>query len=90
VAFNAEGSGGIGAEPVTAGFALRIDALHGEAGQKLHLFSLSGRKAQAGSVRPLDGGTEQTAELPFSAKTIREKKPWGNFLKKLRLDASQK
>jgi hypothetical protein len=31
-----EGRGEIGAEPVTAGVALRIDALHGEAGQILH------------------------------------------------------
>jgi hypothetical protein len=31
---------------VAAGFALRIDALHGEAGQVLHFFSLRGRKAQ--------------------------------------------
>ncbi len=46
----AEGSGEIGAEPVTAGFAKRIDALHGEAGQVLHLFSLSSRKAQIDSV----------------------------------------
>ena len=46
MAVAAERSGEIGAEPVTAGFALRIDALHREAGQELHLFSLSGRKAQ--------------------------------------------
>jgi hypothetical protein len=46
----AEGRGEIGAEPVTAGVALRIDTLHGEAGQVLHLFSLSGRKAQSDSV----------------------------------------
>jgi len=50
MAVAAEGSGEIGAEPVTAGFAKRIDALHGEAGQVLHLFSLSGRKAQIDSV----------------------------------------
>ena len=43
------GSGDIGAEPVTAGFALLIDALHREAGQILHFLSLIGRKAQAGS-----------------------------------------
>ncbi len=50
MAVAAEGSGEIGAEPVTAGFAKRIDALHGEAGQVLHLFSLSSRKAQIDSV----------------------------------------
>ncbi len=40
--FVAEGACGVGAEPVAARFALRIDALHGEAGQKLHSVSLSG------------------------------------------------
>ena len=44
MAVAAERSGEIGAEPVTAGFALRIDALHGETGQELHFFSLRGRK----------------------------------------------
>jgi len=38
-----DGAGGIGAEPMTAGFALRIDTLHGEAGQILHFVSLSGQ-----------------------------------------------
>jgi hypothetical protein len=49
MAVAAEGSGEIGAQPVTASVALRIDALHGEAGQVLHLFSLSGPKAQVSS-----------------------------------------
>jgi hypothetical protein len=49
VAVAAQGSGGIGAEPAAAGLALRIDTLHREAGQELHFFSLSGRKAQADS-----------------------------------------
>lgn len=38
------GAGSIGAQPVTAHFAKRIDALHGEARQILHAFSLSGRQ----------------------------------------------
>jgi hypothetical protein len=46
MAVAAEGSGGIGAEPVAAGFALRIDALHGEAGQELHSLSLRNRETQ--------------------------------------------
>jgi len=46
MAVAAEGSGDIGAEPVAAGFALRIDALHCEAGQELHSFSLRGCQAQ--------------------------------------------
>jgi len=49
-AFASKRSGGIGAEPVTAGVAKRIDALHREAGQELHFFSLRGRKAQVDSV----------------------------------------
>jgi hypothetical protein len=49
MAVAAEGRGEIGAEPVTASVALRIDTLHGEAGQVLHLFPLSGRKAQVSS-----------------------------------------
>jgi hypothetical protein len=53
MAVDAEGSGGIGAEPVTAGFALRINALHRKAGQILHFFSLRGRVAQADSCATL-------------------------------------
>jgi hypothetical protein len=75
MAVAAEGRGEIGAEPVTACVALRIDALHGEAGHVLHLFSLSGRKAQIDSIRPLGGGIEQTSELPLSAKSNCGKKP---------------
>jgi len=48
VAFGAECGGAVGAEPVAAGIAKRIDALDGEAGHILH-FLLSGRKAQADS-----------------------------------------
>jgi len=49
MAVAAEGSGGIGAKPVAAGFALRIDALHREAGQILHIFSLRGREVRVDS-----------------------------------------
>ena len=35
----ADGASGVGAQPVTAGVAGRIDTLHGEAGQELHEFS---------------------------------------------------
>jgi hypothetical protein len=45
-----DGTGGVGAEPVTAGFAQRIDALHGETGQILHVDSLSGQPAFARTV----------------------------------------
>jgi hypothetical protein len=44
VAVAAEWSGGICAEPVAAGFALRIDALHGETGQVLHCSPLVAAK----------------------------------------------
>ena len=50
MAVAAEGRGEIGAQPVTASIALRIDALHGEAGHVLHLFSLSGRRTQIDSI----------------------------------------
>ncbi len=40
-----DGAGGIGAEPVAARVAQRIDALHGEAGQILHADSLNGQPA---------------------------------------------
>src|SRR5882672_1217221 len=49
VAVVRSGSGDVGAHPLAAGFALRIDTLHGKAGHVLHLFSLRGRKAQADS-----------------------------------------
>jgi hypothetical protein len=39
-------NGDIGAHPLAARFAKRIDALHGETGQVLHLGSLRVRKAQ--------------------------------------------
>jgi len=40
-----DGTSGIGAEPMAARLAQRIDALHGEAGQILHAHSLSGQPA---------------------------------------------
>src|SRR5713226_4172400 len=49
-AFVAECPGRVGAQPVASCFALRINALHGEAGQKLHIVSLSGRSALCGAA----------------------------------------
>jgi hypothetical protein len=69
MAVAAEGRGEIGAEPVTAGVALRIDALHGEAGQILHLFSLTGRKAQVGSR----ASTWRRARTNFRAPLVGQK-----------------
>jgi len=75
MAVAAEGSGEIGAEPVTAGFAKWIDALHGETGQVLHLFSLSGRKLRSIRLRPFDSGNPKSSELPLAAKPLAEKSP---------------
>jgi hypothetical protein len=44
VAVAAEGRGEIGAHPLAAGVAERVDALHGETGQILHVDSLRGRE----------------------------------------------
>ena len=50
-AFFAESARGVGAQPVASRFALRIDALHGEARQKLHVVSLGGRRSFAAPAR---------------------------------------
>lgn len=43
------GAGRISAQPVAAHFAMRVDALHREAGQILHLRSLSGPQLRGGT-----------------------------------------
>jgi len=63
------GSGDIGAHPLAAGFALRIDTLHGKAGHVLHLFSLSGRKAQVDSCMARSRSCRKESELPQSPKS---------------------
>jgi hypothetical protein len=86
MAVAAERRGEIGAEPVTPGVALRIDALHGEAGQVLHLFSLSGRKAQVGSwCERVTSCLNKLLSSPYRPKALTEKVP-GSFPNKLRLD----
>jgi hypothetical protein len=81
MAVAAEGRGEIGAEPVAAGVALRINALHGEAGQVLHLFSLSGRKAQAGSwCERVAPRLNKLLSSPYGPKALAEKVP-GSFPK---------
>ncbi len=82
MAVAAEWSGEIGAEPVTTGFAERIDALHGEAGQVLHLFSLRGRKAQIESVATFRRLQPKSSELPLAAKTTLGKIPGKTLRKK--------
>jgi hypothetical protein len=54
VAVAAEGSGEIGAHPLAAGLAERVDALHGETGQILHVVSLSGRARKIASPLAAD------------------------------------
>ena len=56
-AFASKRSGGIGAEPMTAGFAQRIDTLNREAGQILHFLSPEAAKLRGIEVRPTAGGT---------------------------------
>ena len=54
-------SGDIGAEPVTAGCALRIDALHRKAGQIFHFLSIlgAGRRCERFAA-----ATRKSSELP--------------------------
>lgn len=56
-----DGSGGVGAEPVAASFAERIDTLHGETGQILHTRSLSGQPA----LRTHGKRTARVAKAPM-------------------------
>ncbi len=74
----ADGIGGIGAQPLAASFAERIDALHGKAGQILHLLSLSDRYAQIDSA----GTTRQPSKIdqapggPFARRASCKANPW--------------
>ena len=79
-AFCAERSGSIGAEPVTAGIAQRIDTLHRETGHILHFLSPRRRKAQISfEARQLSVATK-TLSSPGNEKTQR-KRP-GNIPRK--------
>jgi hypothetical protein len=79
MAVTAKGRGEIGAEPVTASIALRIDALHGKAGHVLHLFSLSGRKAQIDSIPTARRRNRANFRAPLvGQKQLRKNAP-GNF-----------
>ena len=61
VAFGAKGGGAVSAEPVTAGCALRIDALHRKAGQIFHFLSIlgAGRRCERFAA-----ATRKSSELP--------------------------
>jgi hypothetical protein len=56
------GSGHIGTHPLAAGFAKRIDALHGETGQVLHFSPLRSRKAQLDSSTALSRSRKKKSE----------------------------
>jgi hypothetical protein len=60
---------------VAAGFALRVDTLHGEAGQELHFFSLRGRKVQINLKCDRCSVTTKSSEFPVVTKTRCEKSP---------------
>jgi hypothetical protein len=60
---------------VAAGFALRIDALHGETGQELHSFCLRGRKAHIDLKCGRPSVTTKSSEFPLVTKTSCEKGP---------------
>jgi len=65
-AFGAERSSSIGTEPVTAGFAQRIDTLHREAGQILHSLSPRRRKARISlEARRVVRSRPKSSELPL-------------------------
>jgi hypothetical protein len=86
VAVVGSGNCDIGAHPLAARFAERIDALHGETGQVLHLDSLRGRKAQVKIFATTEHPREKFAEPPGGAsrcKSPAEKKTkyqlaWGH------------
>jgi hypothetical protein len=67
VAVVGSGNCDIGAHPLAARFAERIDALHGETGQVLHLDSLRGRKAQVKIFATTEHPREKFAEPPGGA-----------------------
>jgi hypothetical protein len=79
VAVVRSGSRDIGAHPLAAGFAERIDTLHGKTGHVLHFFSLTGRKAQVNSCATTKRSRIKIAkppggQSPRSAPT--ERRPW--------------
>jgi hypothetical protein len=61
VAVAAEGSGEIGAHPLAAGFAERINTLHGETGQVLHVVSL--RDRELGIAEPPGGRSPRVSPI---------------------------
>ena len=82
------GSGDIGPEPVTAGFALRIDALHRKAGQVFHFLSILGAGPDASASRRQleevlsspgrpNPWWKKHLENPFQNKMLRASKPYG-------------
>lgn len=78
-AFVRDGPGGVRAQPVAAHFAKRIDALHGEARQILHAFSLSGHQLRGGTAgraaeAPCGGPNKNDAAIVAPQQTSVKKK----------------
>ena len=72
-AIGAERSGEIGAHPLTAGFARRIDTLHGEAGQELHFSPSVAAKLRLIQGRQKCVPPEKSLNSPWQPKLPLEK-----------------
>jgi len=64
---------------VTAGFALRIDALHRKAGQIFHFLSILDAGPDASASRRQ---VEKVLSSPWASKSLVEKAPGKSFSKK--------
>ncbi len=80
-AVDAERSSGVGAQPMAASFAERINALHGQAGQILHRFSLSGRAARPSRGATFCGCTPGIGRAPWRpiARRARQQSSFPGF-----------
>jgi hypothetical protein len=65
-----ERTGYVRAQPVTAGFAEWIDALHGQAGQVLHCFSPQWPQSPANRLAPRSNGAQQNWRSPLAAMPL--------------------
>ena len=78
-AFFTKRARGVGAQPVASRFALRIDALHGEPGQKLHIVSPSAtgallrRRSSGADPKFPDDGRTLARILPQGCRAVKRK-----------------
>jgi hypothetical protein len=64
--FDAHRVGGVGAQPMASGFAKRVDALHGQAGQVLHSFTSEAAKPSQSYVgHPLTATHTRIGGVPW-------------------------